>query len=602
MISHSDRPGLDHPARYAAALAVVFFLSMFVGAILAPGSFSGEYTDPDSYMRLLRVEDLLMGGDWHDPVIERADVPHGLRLHWTRPMDVILAAGSLPARPFVDLRRSVQIAAAVVPPFLLALLGCMGALGARALRADTPVPLAAMIVALQPAVLVYGMPGSADHHVLFLLSFMTVLACLLIAVRGGWSAGYGLGGAAAGFGLWVSIESILFWALGALLLGSAWIRTGAEKWRRAGLLYSGAAAAVAAAALAVERPIADWASADLHRISLPYVVIPAMAALFWLVVPRAKGVFTRLALSVAGAAMTVAAVLTVQPAFLRGPFAELDPELRSRWLDGVMEVQPILMPTDYQGALLFVAFLALPAAVWGGLGPRVVRRWGVVGAALIAIGIAYTLLALREARWAPYAELIAGLLLAAHVPAFYAASRRWRPRQLAIMARAVAVAALVVLMPVVARAATLLTGSSPAGPSTSTCDPVQAIARLPAEPTLDILAHVDRGPRLLYHTPHRVLAAPYHLGTGMLDASLIMSSTSDAEAMTRLQRRGIDLILLCPDTDGSFFDRTAGGEMTLYGRIVLGEVPGWLRAAPETSSLPPLVLRVDLNADADSHK
>jgi asparagine N-glycosylation enzyme membrane subunit Stt3 len=587
-------PHSAHPqvARYLAGLSIVFFLSLYAGAMLAPGSFAGEYSDPDSYTRLLRVEKLLSGGTWHDTVIERADVPFGLRLHWTRPMDVVLAAPALPARPFVGVRRSLQIAAAVVPPFLLALLGIVGAFGARALRPDTPVPLAAMIIALQPGVLNYGMPGNADHHVLFLLAFVAVMACLLRAVLRGWNAGYALAGAAAGFGLWVSIESILYWALGALLLGSAWIWSGGSGWRRAGLLYCGAAAGVAAVALVIERPLAEWGSTDLHRISAPYVLIPALAGLFWLMVPPLKRFFTRAAACLVGATVAGAAVLTVQPAFLRGPFAELDPALRTRWLDHVVELQPILMPTDAQGTILFVSFLALPAAVWVGLGARVVRDWGGTGAAMLAVGVLYTLLALREARWAPYAALVAGLVLAAHIPAFYAASRRWRPRALAVVARASIVAGLVICMPVLARAGAALMGKAPATESAE-CDPVRAVAELPAEPLLNVLAHVDHGPRLLYHTPHRVLAAPYHLGTGMLEAYRIMSSASDQEALARLQRRGIDLIVLCPVSDRSFFDSTGEGETTLYRRIIRGDLPSWLLPVSQPANAGTVVLRVD---------
>jgi asparagine N-glycosylation enzyme membrane subunit Stt3 len=578
-------------ARYLAGLFIVLFLSLFTGAMLTPGSFAGEYTDPDVYTRLLRVEELLSGGAWHDTVIERADVPFGLPLHWTRPMDVVLAVPALTARPFVGLRRSVQIAAAVVPPLLLALLGIVGAFGARALRPDTPVPLAAMIISLQPAVLNYGMPGSADHHVLFLLAFAAAMACLLRAARRGWNAGYALAGAAAAFGLWVSIESILFWALGALVLGSAWIWTGDSGWRRAGLLYSAAAAGVAAVALVIERPLGDWGSTDLHRISAPYVMIPALAALFWLMVPPVARLSTRVASCLAGASVAVVAVLTVQPAFLRGPFAELDPVLRSRWLDHVVELQPILIPTDAQGLILFVAFLALPIAVWVGLGQRVVRRWGAIGAAMLAVGALYTLLALREARWAPYAEMVAGTLLAAHIPAFYAASRRWRPRALAVVVRASIVAGLVIFMPVLARVGATLMGKAPAT-EMAACDPVRAVEELPAEPPLNVLAHVDHGPRLLYHTPHRVLAAPYHLGTGMLEAYHIMSSASDHEALARLERRGIDLIVLCPLSDGLFFDPTGGGETTLYRRIIHGDLPPWLLPVSPPTNSGTLVLRV----------
>src|SRR3546814_9831483 len=45
---------------------------------------------PDSYMRMVRVNELAQGGGWFDDTIARANAPYGDTLHWTRPLDVLL--------------------------------------------------------------------------------------------------------------------------------------------------------------------------------------------------------------------------------------------------------------------------------------------------------------------------------------------------------------------------------------------------------------------------------------------------------------------------------------------------------------------------------
>ncbi|MEJ2203289.1 MAG: hypothetical protein P8170_04195 [Gemmatimonadota bacterium] len=436
------------------------------------------------------------------------------------------------------------------------------------------------------------MPGHADHHMLFLLAFVLGTASLLRAVSAWGSAGYVLAGASAGVGLWISIESILFYSLGAVVLGVAWIWTGAERWRRGSVLYSVTTALVSALALILERPPTDWGSTGLDRISLPYVLIPTLVGLFWLLVPRLDRTLGRAALAVAGAVATTTAVLLLNVDFFRGPFAGVDPAVRSLWLRNVPELQPIFFPSTPGGAVRFVAFLALPVLTWVALGRRVVRHWGGVGAALLVVGMLYTVMALWESRWAPYAELVAGLVLAAHVPALYAASARWRPGWLAVLARAGLVAGSVVFFPVVAAGAGAVMDQPLPGNEAAGCDPARAVAALPPEPVLDILAHVRHGPRLLYHTPHRVLASPYHVASGVLEAYRIMTSRTESEALEGLEARGIDLVVLCPVSDQDLFDPTIGGEATLFGRVLEGALPRWLERVPTPAGTSALVLRV----------
>ena len=69
----------------------------------------GELHDSNSYMRLVRVRNLIEGGDWHDHTIARANAPHGHTLHWSRPLDALLLAGSASMAPMRRLSLTLSL-------------------------------------------------------------------------------------------------------------------------------------------------------------------------------------------------------------------------------------------------------------------------------------------------------------------------------------------------------------------------------------------------------------------------------------------------------------------------------------------------------------
>ncbi len=95
-----------------------------------------------------------------------------------------------------------------------------------------------------------------------------------------------------------------------------------------------------------------------------------------------------------------------------------------------------------------------------------------------------------------------------------------------------------------------------------------------------ILANMFVGPELLYRTPHRVIATPYHRNSaGILAASAITNATDPEDAYRMLIARAVDLILLCPQTK----ERPAPGGPNFGDRILNNQLPEWLREVP----LPP---------------
>jgi hypothetical protein len=99
--------------------------------IALPQALRFAPSDPDDYMRLLQVRDWLGGQSWWDVRQYRMDPPAGADMHWSRLVDLPIAAFLLVFRLFLD-ERSAQIAAMCAVPLLQ--LGVAMALARRLVR------------------------------------------------------------------------------------------------------------------------------------------------------------------------------------------------------------------------------------------------------------------------------------------------------------------------------------------------------------------------------------------------------------------------------------------------------------------------------------
>jgi len=78
-----------------------------------------RFWDPDDVMRLLEVRDWLAGQSWFDVAQHRMNLPAGLSMHWSRLLDVPLAAIIILLKPLVGQRTAETVASVVVPMLTL---------------------------------------------------------------------------------------------------------------------------------------------------------------------------------------------------------------------------------------------------------------------------------------------------------------------------------------------------------------------------------------------------------------------------------------------------------------------------------------------------
>jgi hypothetical protein len=570
---------------WLAVVALFVMTDVVIEAASGAATLAGELRGTDSYMRLLRVSHLYETGDWFDNVIPRSNAPYGETLHWTRPADLLFLAGALVLKPFFGFQRGLFLWGVGIGPVLhiamvMVLVWALAPVFDRDRRF-----LVILAVMAQIAIWPHGLPGRADHHMLILMVFAAALGGAWRTLLGAPRPGVAFAaGAAAGFGLWLSVEFLVVMAVLFAALTLCWLRTGGDLARR-GFWHAMGLTAVVALALLVERPPGHWWAEDYDRISIVHLVVGLSAVAFWAVAAalaragRAEAPNRRLLVCALGAAAAGGVMLLVFPKFFAGPEVDYDPGLRGIFLDYVNETQP-LWPTNLLAAgwlLIFLgsAVFAIPhllVRLWRDRGEEAWPFWLVIGLGLLA----YLPLAMAMRRFTGFPAMLLAVLIADLLAAFLA---RVREKGLArrLLSLAVAVPAIF-FGPVFIGGALMAADSAQSEDSCRIAPLVRELNRpdgLGAKP-LTVLAMVNFGPRLMYDTPHRVVTTPYpRNAAGQLDAFRIYAAT-DLEAARRLvEQRRIDLIVTC--VKRPMYGGLSRPADTLDSRLRRGDLPDWLR-------------------------
>ncbi len=600
----------DHSPRAAARLPYLLLVALWLLLHLCLVGFhsspllSAELAGPDSYMRLVRVTELLQGGGWFDSTLSRSNAPFGEDLHWTRPFDVLLLALATPLAAFGGWQSGLFWAGAAVSPLLQLATGLVFIWASRPLLPPNRWFLPIIALFLQPAALAYAVPGRVDHHVLLLLVFMATLGCMLraLAAPGAQRPALAAGGL-VGFGLWLSVEQLLVMVACLLGFGLAWILTPRERARQ-GFCFALGVSAVVVLALLCERPPAALLTVAYDRISVVHLAASLAALGIWAVaLQQDRGLgqsgltWQRLAFLLLGGLGTAAALQILFPAFFTGPMANVDPRILPIWLGQVTEMRAVL-PIGRVGIGEFIYYfgsglLVAPLLLYMLWHERADARW-LSWLFLACAIVLFWLVAVRHIRFAPYAELLFVVPLAELFERVLARADTIASEVKRGLLRGTAISVL--LVGSIGLGTHLMNAEGEANAqnlesAAQRCD-LAALARhleAPQEGSdngarqddrpLTILALLDFGPELLYRTRHRVIATPYHRnGDGIYDSHRMLTTADEAEARRGMAARGVDVILLCPGGLDPAFFTAANDTGGLYNRLQAGVVPTWLQA------------------------
>lgn len=576
------RPAFDWSTLVSRPIAVLAIWGVWCVAALALLPLKGlRPAGPDDYMRLLEVRDLLAGQPWFDVTQYRIDPPHGASMHWSRLVDLPLAAVAALAG---------ETAALTIVP-LLYLLPALFALRAIMLRlgfAPLALGIGLAVMPLFPLLPDMFLPMRIDHHAPQAVLGLVAAALLLHPSR---KAAAMAGIASAGW-VAISIEGLPIVAAIAGIYGLLyWL----DADRRLPAFL---------AALAVAAPTLSLATRPASAFALPYcdVLAPGHMAAFAAAAaiafalpsfPAQNSARGRLA-GLAAIPMICAPLAYVSLGqCAANPFSQLEPLLQQYWYGYITEGLPIWRQ-PLSVAVMLAWTLAVAAAGWWLMRSQrdfAQRRTADIYALLTALACLYSFWLMREG--------IVAQLLAIPFAAYLLA--RYLPRARALKAAgpriAATLACLMLATPVFASAAlkpldpvfasrTMRAGiAAPIDPRP--CD-FGALAALDAG---HVLAPLDIGPEILGKTDHTIVMASYHRNQQRMH-DVIAAYIGSAEAAREIvDRNKVDYVLACAAEADLALYRTAAPD-NFANALVSGNVPAWLAPVAGFSSGPLRVYRV----------
>ncbi|MFN0219355.1 MAG: hypothetical protein ACKVP4_11130 [Hyphomicrobium sp.] len=563
-------------AWWVIAMTAISFLTMIKGA----DRLTVTLGDADDAARLLQIREFMAGAPWFDLTTFRMGGDAGMLSHWSRLIDLPIAALIYAFGLFLPTATAELVVRAIWPLIVLAPMVWVMISAAHRDGGATAAAIATLLTLLCPLGLYQFVAGRIDHHGVMISA--TVAASLLIASRSTEQRIWRVAGALCAFALAIGYEALAPVAIiaGSIAVWGLYDATVAPTARTFTLAFIATFAALFAVTTAPSR----WLVIHCDAISLNMVAL-AVSSGGGLVFALDRGATLPIAwrLTAFGAAglMGLALFAAMEPKCLAGPMGQLPPELATVWLSVVDESKSIvgyLIKGNFEQSLALLAYFALSVAA---AAIRVRDSRAAADVFLLAIVVGFTLLAFWQYKYIAYASLLGVVPIALAVARLdrigdvSAATIRFGAAvaisQAALLAASDKVQATVGVRQPITK--TMHANAQACSDTTSLAD----LAEL--QPGL-IVAHIDMGAFVPAVTPHRTLSAPYHrIPEAILATHHILESRDDAEAQALLAREKVDYIVLCDGLDG-LYAASPERQGTLRVRLLAGTAPSFLAPVP----------------------
>lgn len=519
----------------------------------------------DEIMRLVSVREWLGGAGWFDTTIDRVAPPEGASLHWSRYVDVPIAALILALGSFMPIETAEGLAIVIWPTILLALYLWLSA--RQAGRIAGPVAAGfAILATLSWDILTHGRfgPLRIDHHGVQILLVLCMVLVLLKA-QGRWQSGVlaGLAGAAS---LAVGLEMLPAIALAGIALA---LQAAGDPARKASqLLAFGPSLALGAGALFLgQTPPAEWALARCDELALPILQLCAVAAIatgiLALSLRHIPGTGLRvISCLVAGVVAVAVAWPGLQPCFA-GPYGNLSSEVQAAIVSMISEARPgwvHLVPDRDNGPAFRFLMPALSAAVIGsfmllrGGVPPEQRRSFLILLAFVWLGVAGFMVQMRLLVLAePATPLLIGLICARLVHNWRASRPATGPQAAVILGVAVMIlpgqiyTAFETKIPARAHAAASPVQTANSVPFNHCRLQPDVVRSLNTLPPSNLMAMANLGISALLLTDHDIGLALYHRSSPAMEAMLLHLERDGDAFLEHLHDAGTDYLVLCRD-------------------------------------------------------
>ena len=570
-----------------AAAAAVWVLPPAAAVVTTGGQYfvealSGGLVNPDSYMRLNRLRDIVETGEALS-VVTRDGSGHGTVLHWSHLLDSLLCLMAWPLTAFMPMDAALHMVATLFGPLGLAALGYVTVWAAAPFAARRWSIWGAVLAGLSPAIAGYGLAGVVHHHVGAVIAAVASwgwAARIVLAAKAepaAWRVPLGGGlslGAWIGAGLWLTPETVPLTLLGYGALWLAWIAGARGSALSVAMVAASAVAlVVATAAWLADPPAAGLAALEIDRISVVF------AGLMLAIAVSAQGMWavsricpTRLERAAAAVVISGYCALVwvwwFRPVLFGPALARSEEEWRV-FFGVIVEMMPV------RGFGPALTFLATGAAAAIALSIAAARRRSVLlgYAAVCAVGL--FVVGQSHVRFAVYPEAVAAVVLPMVLTGLGRAGAGWSVPRLAV-------AGLFLAVPLGTRVPPLAAPARAAAvEGRGACRVADAVDLLRPFPGAVVLGEVSDTPEILYRTQARTVGSLYHRNIDAYSRlRAAWRSEQTAAVPPEVLAAEASFVLACRgDTRSPLVADLK--QFVLYDQVRLGLPPPWLRPVAE---------------------
>jgi hypothetical protein len=540
-----------------------------------PSIMQRKFPDPDDVMRLIQVRDWIGGQSWFDVTQYRLNPPAGVPMHWSRLVDVPIAAFILLTRPFLGQFGSETAAIVAVPLLTLGIVMLLVHSIGLKLTSAKPALVAAIVTPFSLGALKQMRPMRIDHHG---WQVVMALAAILAALddrprRSGVVAGIAMT-------LWlnISIEGLPYAAAVGALFALRWVVASSDSEAEADRLrtYLATLAVSSLLLFGLTHYPSTWLSQPRDVVTPAHLAAFSVAAVIALFAarPSIKQRTMRIAVLAAVGSGALAAVFALDPHWLKGPFGSLPPLVKEMWYNQIDEGLPLWQVGWDESSMA----LAQPLV-------------GIIGA-IVALR---SVTGIQRERWISYFFLLTAAtfatvyvlrfgttasIIALPATAYLCQRAYHAARKISLMpARVGATAgALCIMTPAFAVPLSVAPANNrleTAIKAADLCSRRTEIEKLRVLPTGQIAAPVEITPAILLSTPDRAVASGHHRNASGINDVLELFLYPPSKGASIIARRNVDYVVFCMNAPESirFANRGPGG---LAAMLEAGRAPDWL--------------------------
>ncbi|MEO0929032.1 MAG: hypothetical protein AAFY14_00070 [Pseudomonadota bacterium] len=511
-------------------------------------------TGNDDMMRLLAIRDWLGGQGWYDTTQYRVTPPEGVVMHWSRYLDLAIAAILVPLSAVFAMPLAEMLTVVIWPTLLMLVLIVTIGFGTRHVFGTGPACLAMLTAVVWPFTSdFYFGAGHIDHHN---VQVLMLVAMTLAAIWPDRALAAGVtSGIAAAFSLAIGLENLLYiLALGLLLLLRTIFRVGDDQNQRlwafclslliaAVLLWVGQ---VAPSRLLL--PVCDQLGTPILSL-IGIAVVASVLATFRTASKPLVSVMISAGLTATGCALA----WPILGPCIANPYATLPIEVQTIISGSITEALPAVDFATRFPFLFNQMMTPVLSAVAVGTGMWWLNRKSETSrlpqhdavAQLIVLSLVGLLASFSQVRLLAMTSAVVPLLAGYGLWGLF---RRWRQTRSPGGAVVLIIAGVLILAPRIMQTPFepfLPRGQASASDTTRSCATSGAMSGLNNLPQSSVLSPMNLGPLLLITTHHNALSSPYHRSAIAVANGLLPFQMAEAEMKQYVTTSGADYLILC---------------------------------------------------------